>query len=229
MKLDLPSRISRTLEKGRSNLSGRFLTKQISYIIDSTINGLYHSLENEFKGYGVDTTEENIQARCRGVILMAISNKKGYLVLATSNKSETAVGYSTLYGDMAGGFSPIKDVPKTMVYQLCEYRNSVSHVIPARIITREPTAELRHGQTDQDTLPPYNVLDAILEKYVDEDYSLDKIVALGFPYETVKKVLNMVDSTEYKRRQAAPGVRVTKRAFGRERRYPITSGFKCEK
>lgn len=225
----LPSRYTSQMSlDDATTLADNLNVKHSTISIEPTFNAFVNTLTQEFDGYAEDTTEENIQARCRGVILMAISNKKGLLVLTTSNKSETAVGYSTLYGDMAGGFAPIKDVPKTMVYELCRYRNQLSPVIPDRILTRPPSAELRHEQTDQDTLPDYEVLDAILEKYVERDYSLDDIVALGFPYDTVKKILAMVDRNEYKRRQAAPGIRITKRAFGRERRYPITSGFRCE-
>ncbi len=173
-----------------------------------------------------DTTEENIQARCRGIILMAISNKTGKLVLTTGNKSEMSVGYATLYGDMAGGFAPLKDVSKTLVYKLSKWRNQQSHVIPQRIIDRPPTAELRENQLDQDSLPPYDILDPILELYIEQDLSPEQIIKIGFDPETVKKVVIMVDRSEYKRRQAAPGVRITQRAFGRDRRYPITSGYR---
>ncbi|MCB1919134.1 MAG: NAD+ synthase [Candidatus Competibacteraceae bacterium] len=173
-----------------------------------------------------DTTEENIQARCRGVLLMAISNKTGKLVLTTGNKSETAVGYSTLYGDMAGGFAPIKDVLKTMVYRLAVWRNQQSPVIPQRVIDRPPSAELRPDQTDQDSLPPYDLLDTILHGYVEQDHSVDELVDAGFDQAIVERVARLVILNEYKRRQAAPGVRITPRAFGRDRRYPITSGFR---
>ncbi|MGK0374674.1 MAG: NAD+ synthase (glutamine-hydrolyzing) [Arenicella sp.] len=173
-----------------------------------------------------DTTEENIQARCRGLSLMAFSNKTGAMVLTTGNKSEMSVGYATLYGDMVGGYNAIKDVPKTLVYELAKYRNSVSQVIPERVISREPSAELRPDQIDSDSLPPYEILDPILELYVEQDYPPADIVAKGFTKEYVAQVIRMVDLNEYKRRQAAPGVRITKRAFGRDRRYPITSGFR---
>jgi NAD+ synthase (glutamine-hydrolysing) len=172
-----------------------------------------------------DTTEENIQARCRMLLLMAISNKKGSMVLTTGNKSEMAVGYATLYGDMAGGFAAIKDVPKTRVYSLSRYRNSLSAVIPERVITRPPSAELRPDQVDQDSLPDYDILDAILQRFVEEDQSDEEIIAAGFEREIVQRVIKMVVRNEYKRRQAAPGVRITPRAFGRDRRYPITSKF----
>ncbi|VAW52963.1 NAD synthetase / Glutamine amidotransferase chain of NAD synthetase [hydrothermal vent metagenome] len=173
-----------------------------------------------------DTTEENIQARCRGLMLMAISNKTGRMVLTTGNKSEMAVGYATLYGDMCGGFAPIKDVCKTLVYTLSRYRNSVSPVIPERVLMRPPTAELREDQCDQDSLPDYAVLDRILELSVEQDKPIDEIVAQGIERETVLQVITMVQRNEHKRRQSAPGIRITRRAFGRDRRYPITSGYR---
>ena len=179
-----------------------------------------------FEGWAPDTTEENLQARIRGNLLMAISNKTGRLVLTTGNKSEMAVGYATLYGDMAGGFAAIKDVPKTLVYQLARFRNTISGVIPDRVITRAPSAELAPDQEDQDSLPPYPVLDPILEAYIEQDRSPQDIVAQGFDAEVVNAVVAMVNRNEYKRRQAPPGVRITRRAFGRDRRYPITSGFR---
>ena len=179
-----------------------------------------------FEGYSEDTTEENIQARCRGLTLMAYSNKTGRMVLTTGNKSEMSVGYATLYGDMVGGYNAIKDVPKVLVYELSKYRNTISQVIPERVITREPSAELRPDQIDSDSLPPYDILDPILKMYVEQDYPPAEIVAKGFAREHVSRVIRMVDRNEYKRRQAAPGVRITKRAFGRDRRYPITSGFR---
>ena len=180
-----------------------------------------------FAGRAVDVTEENIQARCRGVILMAISNKTGRIVLTTGNKSEMAVGYATLYGDMAGGFAPLKDCPKTLVYALARWRNAqeAKPVIPPRVIEREPSAELRPDQKDSDSLPPYDVLDPILERYVELDQTPLQIAAAGFDLTTVKRVARMVDRNEYKRRQAAPGVRLTTRAFGRDRRFPITSRY----
>ena len=183
-------------------------------------------LQPLFAGLPNDTTEENIQARCRGVILMAISNKTGKLVLTTGNKSELAVGYATLYGDMAGGFAPLKDISKTLVYALSQWRNRQARVIPQRVIDRPPTAELRANQLDQDTLPPYAILDPVLERYIELDQSPEDIVRAGFDGETVKKIVRMVDHNEYKRRQAAPGVRITQRAFGRDRRYPVTSGYR---
>jgi len=185
------------------------------------------ALTEEFAGAPVDVTEQNIQARCRGVLLMAISNKKGYLVLTTGNKSEMAVGYSTLYGDMAGGFDVLKDVPKTLVYELCRYRNTLSPVIPQRVIDRPPSAELAPDQKDEDSLPPYDVLDQILERYIERDMSANAIIAEGYAAETVHRVIRLVDINEYKRRQAPVGVRITTKAFGRDRRYPITSGWRA--
>jgi NAD+ synthase (glutamine-hydrolysing) len=185
-------------------------------------------LAPEFAGRAADTTEENLQARTRGTLLMALSNKFGTLVVTTGNKSEMATGYATLYGDMAGGFALLKDVAKTRVYRLSNYRNSLSQVIPQRIIDRPPSAELRPDQKDQDSLPPYDVLDAILAAYVEQDLSAHDIVALGFEPATVKKVIRMVDLAEYKRRQSPPGPRITPRNFGKDRRYPITSKYRPE-
>ena len=185
-------------------------------------------LAAEFAGLPNDTTEENLQARIRGTLLMALSNKFGSLVLTTGNKSEMATGYATLYGDMAGGFAVLKDVPKTLVYKLAHYRNAIAEVIPQRIIDRPPTAELRADQTDQDSLPPYEVLDVILAAYVERDLSFDEIVALGYSVETVNRVIRLVDRAEYKRRQAPPGPRITARNFGKDRRYPITCKYRPE-
>jgi NAD+ synthase (glutamine-hydrolysing) len=184
------------------------------------------SLAEEFAGTEPDTTEENLQARCRGVLLMSISNKKRVLVLTTGNKSELAVGYSTLYGDMAGGFDVLKDVPKTLVYDLCRFCNSRGPCIPQRVIDRPPSAELAPDQKDEDSLPPYDVLDRILALYVEQDYSAEAIIATGLDRDQVHRVLRLVDLNEYKRRQAPIGVRITRRGFGRDRRYPITSGWK---
>ncbi|MGA9163162.1 MAG: NAD+ synthase [Thiobacillus sp.] len=185
-------------------------------------------LAGEFAGRAADTTEENLQARTRGTLLMALSNKFGTLVLTTGNKSEMATGYATLYGDMAGGFAVLKDVAKTRVFRLANYRNGLSKVIPQRIIDRPPSAELRPDQTDQDSLPPYDMLDAILAAYVERDLSARDIVALGFDAAIVRKVIRLVDLAEYKRRQAAPGPRITPRNFGKDRRYPITSKYRPE-
>jgi NAD+ synthase (glutamine-hydrolysing) len=196
--------------------------------IETVFESFLAALQPVFAGREPDVTEENIQARCRGVMLMAISNKTGRMVLTTGNKSEMAVGYATLYGDMSGGFAPLKDVSKTLVYKLCRYRNSLSEVIPERVLTRAPSAELRHDQVDQDSLPDYAVLDRILELSVERDVPRTEIIAEGIDAETVDRVLAMVRRNEYKRRQAAPGVRITKRAFGRDRRYPITSGYETD-
>ena len=193
--------------------------------IEPVFNGFLDTLSELFAGLPVDTTEENIQARCRGVLLMALSNKSGRMVLTTGNKSEMAVGYATLYGDMAGGFAVIKDVPKTLVFRLSAYRNSLSAVIPQRVLDRPPSAELADDQQDTDSLPPYEVLDPILQMYVEEDRSPRDIIAQGYAEQDVRRVLTLVDRNEYKRRQAPPGIRVTHRAFGRDRRYPLTSGY----
>lgn len=192
--------------------------------IEPAFKAFLTMLAEEFAGKPVDATEENIQARCRGIVLMAISNKLGRILLTTGNKSEMSVGYATLYGDMAGGFAPIKDVPKTLVYRLCEYRNRIAPVIPRRVLERPPSAELAADQRDSDSLPDYAVLDGILERYVELDQDRDEIIAAGFDRETVERVVRMVDRNEYKRRQAPPGVKITRRAYGRDRRYPLTWG-----
>ncbi|MFZ9054013.1 MAG: NAD+ synthase [Woeseiaceae bacterium] len=194
----------------------------IAPIYDATVT----QLEPVFKGREQDVTEENIQARCRGLLLMAISNKTGWMLLTTGNKSEMAVGYATLYGDMAGGFAPIQDCSKTMVYRLGRYRNTLGQVIPERVLTREPSAELRPDQKDSDSLPDYAILDPILEAFIEEDLSVDEIAERGFDRETVIRVLEMVRRNEYKRRQSPPGIRISSRAFGRDWRYPITSGYR---
>lgn len=202
---------------------------QYSQIPIKDLFNLYcKTLAPEFDNLPFDSTEENLQARIRGMLLMALSNKFGSIVLTTGNKSEMAVGYSTLYGDMAGGFSLLKDVPKTLVYKLAEYRNSLSKVIPERIITRAPSAELRANQTDQDSLPAYEVLDAIMQAYVEDDLSRGAIVKLGFSEKDVNRVTNLIDKNEYKRRQAPVGVRITQRGFGKDRRYPITCKLKFD-
>ena len=190
----------------------------IEPIYEAFISGL----NDQFDGLSVDTTEENLQARCRGVLLMSISNKKHRLVLTTGNKSELAVGYSTLYGDMAGGFDALKDCPKLLVYALASYRNTLGYCIPQRVIDRPPSAELAPDQTDQDNLPPYEELDEIIERYVEEDQSPQQIVGAGFAESDVKRVVRLIDLNEYKRRQAPVGVRITTRGFGRDRRYPIS-------
>ncbi|WP_067214704.1 NAD+ synthase [Marinomonas gallaica] len=194
--------------------------------IEPMVAAFMDTLAPEFEGYARDTTEENLQARTRGVTLMAISNKKGYMVLTTGNKSEMAVGYATLYGDMVGGYSVLKDVFKTLVFRLCRYRNSLGYVIPERVITRPPSAELAPDQIDEDSLPSYDVLDEILHKYIEQDMSAEAILASNeFDRETVYRVLRLVDLNEYKRRQAPTGVRITERGFGRDRRYPMTNGW----
>ncbi len=197
--------------------------------IEPAFEAFLSSLQQEFSGTKVDTTEENIQARCRGVLLMALANKsrnkKHKIVLTTGNKSEMSVGYATLYGDMAGGFAVIKDVPKTLVYRIAAYRNAITQVIPQRIFERSPSAELAPNQKDEDSLPPYAVLDPILEMYIEQDKSLQDIMAAGYDEATVRCVMGMVNRNEYKRRQAPPGVRITRRAFGRDRRYPITAFY----
>ncbi|NLQ18426.1 NAD+ synthase [Marinomonas sp. M1K-6] len=194
--------------------------------IEAMVSAFTDVLAPEFEGYSKDTTEENLQARTRGVTLMAISNKKGYMVLTTGNKSEMAVGYATLYGDMVGGYSVLKDVFKTLVFKLCRYRNTLGYVIPERVITRPPSAELAPDQKDEDSLPSYDILDDILRMYIEEDQSAEAILATQkFDRETVYRVLRLVDINEYKRRQSPTGVRITARGFGRDRRYPITNGW----
>jgi NAD+ synthase (glutamine-hydrolysing) len=222
----MPSRYTADMSVEDAAAEARLLGVNYSVItIEPLFNAFLDSLREEFAGTAPDTTEENLQARCRGVLLMAISNKKGKIVLTTGNKSEMAVGYATLYGDMAGGFDVLKDVPKTLVFRLAEYRNRISPVIPQRVIDRPPSAELAPDQKDTDSLPPYEILDSILERYVELDQCLEDIVASGYDEAVVRRVIRLVDRNEYKRRQAAPGVRITRRAFGRDRRYPITSGF----
>jgi len=193
--------------------------------IEPAFRAFLDLLADQLAGGAVGVTKENIQARCRGILLMAISNRTGKMLLTTGNKSEIAVGYATLYGDMAGGFAPLKDLFKALVYRLARYRNRRARVIPERVITRPPSAELRPDQTDQDSLPDYELLDAILKRYIEDDWSVAEIVAAGYPEAEVQWVARLVDRNEYKRRQAPPGVRITCRAFGRDRRYPITSGF----
>jgi NAD+ synthase (glutamine-hydrolysing) len=223
----MPSRFSseesRVDAKGLcENLGVRLFETSIERIYDAYLE----TLAPLFSGLQPDITEENIQARIRGNIMMAFSNKFGWLVLTTGNKSEMSVGYATLYGDMAGGFAVIKDVPKTLVYSICRWRNSVSRAIPEGVLTKAPSAELKPDQKDTDTLPPYEVLDPILKAYVEEDKEPARIVAGGYDYETVSRVIKMVDVSEYKRRQSPPGIRITPKAFGKDRRMPITSKYK---
>jgi NAD+ synthase (glutamine-hydrolysing) len=223
----MPSRY--TLDMSNEDAAAQAQTMGVAYhtiAIEPAVTAFAGMLADIFAGTRKDTTEENIQARCRGVVLMALSNKQGRLLLTTGNKSEMSVGYATLYGDMAGGFAPIKDVPKWLVYQLANYRNRISPVIPERVITRAPSAELAPDQKDEDSLPPYEVLDPILERYIELDQSADEIIAAGFSREDVARVIGLVDRNEYKRRQSPPCIKVTTRAFGRDRRYPITSGYR---
>jgi NAD+ synthase (glutamine-hydrolysing) len=223
----MPSRYTADMSKDDAHAEAELLGVDYRVIpIEPAFESFLGMLEDEFRGLPVDATEENIQARCRGIILMAISNKTGRMLLTTGNKSEMAVGYATLYGDMAGGFAPLKDVVKTQVYRLARYRNSISPVIPERVITRPPSAELAPDQKDEDSLPPYDVLDSILQFFIEQDWPVQKIISAGYDEETVRRVASMVLNNEYKRRQAPPGVRVTSRAFGKDRRYPITSGYK---
>jgi NAD+ synthase (glutamine-hydrolysing) len=226
--VSMPSRYSAEMSRTDAELLATNLGANFMVIpIESAFEAYLELLSKPFAGLPPDVAEENIQARIRGNLLMALSNKLGWLVLTTGNKSEMSVGYATLYGDMAGGFAVIKDVPKGLVYELARWRNERvgGPVIPERAITRPPTAELRPGQKDTDSLPPYEVLDPILEAYVEEDRSLVEILGLGFDEELVRRVMRMVDGTEYKRRQAPPGVKITQRAFGRDRRLPIVNRF----
>jgi len=223
----LPSRYTSELSMQLANeIAKNFGVQAIGISIENSFQSFLTDLTPIFKDLPKDITEENLQARCRGVLMMALSNKTGNLVLSTSNKSEIAVGYSTLYGDMVGGFAVLKDVYKTLVYRLANYRNSINPQIPQAIIDRPPTAELALNQKDQDSLPPYDILDQILELYIEQDCSYVTLITQGFDEVTVKRIIKLVNASEYKRRQAPPGPRITSRAFGRERRYPITSGFK---
>ncbi len=225
----LPSRYTSGLSNDLADEQARSLgVKLLSVPIEAPFKGFMEALAPAFAGNSPDVTEENLQSRCRGTILMALSNKFGGLVLTTGNKSEYAVGYATIYGDMCGGYAPIKDLYKTEVFALANWRNAVggAPVIPPAVIARPPSAELRENQTDQDSLPPYDVLDAILLRHVDQEQSRDEIVRAGFDAATVDRVLRLVRISEWKRQQAAPGPKVSRRAFGRERRYPITSGWR---
>jgi len=222
----MPSRYTADMSNEDALLEAQALnTKYSTLPIEPIFKQFLAGLSDEFAGLKTDTTEENIQARVRGTLLMALSNKTGKIVLTTGNKSEMAVGYATLYGDMAGGFAVLKDVPKTLVYRLAKYRNSLSAVIPERVITRAPSAELAEDQADQDSLPDYAILDKILHYYVECNMGVEEICEKGIAAEDVKKIIRLIDINEYKRRQAPPGVRISQRAFGRDWRYPITSGF----
>jgi NAD+ synthase (glutamine-hydrolysing) len=216
-----------------SNMSQEDAAKQVEALgvqydvipIEPMYEATIGLLKELFAGKEEDVTEENIQARCRGLLLMAVSNKTGRMLLTTGNKSEMAVGYATLYGDMAGGFAPIKDCSKTLVYRLARYRNSISEIIPERVLNRAPSAELRPDQKDSDSLPSYDILDPILEAFIEEDLSVEEIAARGFDRDVIIRILEMVKRSEYKRRQAPPGIRISSRAFGRDWRYPITSRY----
>jgi NAD+ synthase (glutamine-hydrolysing) len=229
--VSMPSRYSSAGSKSDSEALARNLGIEFRVIsIEKAFTAYLETLAEPFKDTQPDATEENIQARIRGNILFALSNKFGWLVLACSNKSETATGYTTLYGDMAGGFIPLKDVPKTLVLELAKYKNRLAgkEVIPAAVLTKAPSAELRPDQKDVDTLPPYEVLDPILKAYVEDDATIDQIVEMGYDRAVVMKVARLVDRSEYKRRQSAPGIKITPRDFGRDRRLPITNQFRQE-
>jgi NAD+ synthase (glutamine-hydrolysing) len=224
--LIMPSRYTAPMSiEDATLMAQRLAVKHDVVSIEPPFAAFNEALAPLFRGRAPDLTEENIQARCRGVLLMAVSNKTGRMVLTTGNKSELSVGYATLYGDMAGGFAPLKDVPKTLVCELAEFRNRDGAPIPRRVIDRPPSAELRPDQKDEDSLPPYAVLDPILERYIEQDQPPETIVQAGFDRDTVRRVVALVDRSEYKRRQSAPGVKITRRAFGRDRRYPITSAY----
>ncbi len=228
--VSMPSRYTAQMSNDDARLQAEAMGIRYSVLpIESLFQAVTGTLAETFAGKAVDLTEENIQSRSRGVLLMALSNKFGQVVLTTGNKSEMAVGYATLYGDMCGGFAPLKDVYKTLAYRLARYRNTLASadkpVIPLRVIERPPSAELREDQKDSDSLPPYEVLDPLLEAYVEDQLSIPEIVALGFDEAVVKRVAALVRRSEYKRRQAPPGPKVTRCAFGRERRYPLTAQY----
>ncbi|MDQ2994044.1 MAG: NAD(+) synthase, partial [Pseudomonadota bacterium] len=224
--LSMPSRFTADLSMTAAHEESLTLGTHFNEIsIEPIYEEFLNTVRDVFKNQPSDVTEQNLQARVRGTLLMAFSNKTGAIVLSTGNKSELSVGYATLYGDMVGGFCVLKDIPKTWVYRLAEYRNALSPVIPQAVIDRPPTAELAANQLDQDTLPPYPILDGILMLYIEYDASLEDIVAAGYDRPTALKVICMVERNEYKRRQSPIGVRVTQKAFGRDRRFPITSGY----
>ena len=228
--LMLPFRYTSSMSVEDATAQAKAMGVQFDIVsIEPLYDSYMQQLTPLFAGKAADTTEENLQARLRGVLLMAMSNKTGKMLLTTGNKSEVAVGYCTLYGDMCGGFAVIKDVPKALVFRLAEYRNSISPVIPQRVIDRPPSAELAPGQTDQDNLPPYDELDAIIEAYLEQDKSLLEITAMGYAETTVRRVLNLIDLNEYKRRQSAVGPKITSRNFGKDRRYPITSAMRKQR
>jgi NAD+ synthase (glutamine-hydrolysing) len=224
----MPFRYTSQMSIEDAALQAQWLNVHYSVIpIEDIYESFTQALSGEFLGYEPDSTEENIQARARGVLLMSMSNKTGKLVLTTGNKSEIAVGYSTLYGDMAGGFNVLKDVPKTLVFALCHYRNSLQQSIPDRVISRPPSAELAPGQTDQDSLPPYEILDQLIDLYVEQDCSAEQMIEQGFDQQDVYRVIRLIDLNEYKRRQAPIGIRLSMRGFGRDRRYPITARWRA--
>ncbi len=219
----MPSRYTQQMSVDDALIEAKNLDVKSHLVeIEPSFRALMEAMLPVFGSVPTDTTEENMQARIRGLMLMAISNKQGKMVVTTGNKSEMAVGYATLYGDMVGGFAVLKDVPKTLVYQLVKYRNSLHRVIPQRVIDRPPSAELAPDQLDEDSLPPYSELDAVLECYIEQERSIDEIEAAGYPRSMIEDIVDLVDRSEYKRRQAAPGVRISSRAFGRDRRYPLT-------
>ena len=223
----LPSRFtSEASRRYAQELAGALRIELLELPIDPVVSAYGQVLAKTFAGREADVTEENLQARTRGNLLMALSNKMGWLVLTTGNKSEMSVGYATLYGDMAGGFAPIKDLSKQLVYRLAAHRNATSPVIPQRVLSRAPSAELRADQKDSDSLPPYEILDAILEAFIEEDLSGDEIEARGFDRATIGRVLDLVKRNEYKRRQAPPGIKITPKAFGKDRRLPITNWYR---
>jgi NAD+ synthase (glutamine-hydrolysing) len=223
----MPSRYTSVESKtDAKELAGNLGIKLLEVPISEVYGAYLSMLKTLFSGMKEDITEENIQARIRGNILMALSNKFGWLVLTTGNKSEMSVGYATLYGDMAGGFAVIKDVPKTLVYKLAQYRNALNIVIPKRILIKEPTAELRPDQKDSDTLPPYKYLDPILKSYIEEDKGVDTMANIAMTKKEIDRILGMVDNSEYKRRQSPPGIKITPKAFGKDRRMPITNKYK---
>ena len=225
--VSLPSKYTLGMSKDDAKIQAEIMGVNYHNIpIEPAVKAFTEMLATTFENTSADTTEENIQARCRGIVLMAMSNKQGKLLLTTGNKSEMSVGYATLYGDMCGGFAPIKDVPKLLVYELARYRNSISPVIPERVMTRPPSAELSPNQQDSDSLPPYEILDPILYRYIEKNQSSDEIIAAGFSIEDVTRTIRLVDGSEYKRRQSAVGIKISERAFGRNRRYPITSSYR---
>lgn len=223
----MPSRFTAQISLNDAAEEARLLGVKYSVLsIESMFEATLATLAGEFAGLPPDTAEENIQSRCRMLLLMGLSNKTGRMLLTTGNKSEMAVGYATLYGDMAGGFDVLKDVPKTLVFALARHRNQRSPVIPQRVIDRPPSAELAPDQKDQDSLPPYDILDEILRLYIEEDASAEAIIAAGFERACVYEVLRKVDRNEYKRRQAAIGPRLSERGLGKDRRYPITQAWR---